>query len=65
MHCTQVLPLCKGPRFGLANMDFNSNNSSDVSALILLHGHEATWANDAWDNIYPVCTQCGSKPHLF
>lgn len=58
MRCTQVLPLCEGPRFGLANMDFNS---SDVSALISLHGHEATWANDAEDNICPMCTQCGSK----
>lgn len=61
MHCTQVLPLCKGPCFGLANMDFNSNNSSDVSALISLHGHKATWTNDARDNICPMCTQWGSN----
>lgn len=42
-------------------MDFNSNNSSDVSALISLYDHMATRGNEARDNIYPMCTQCGSN----
>lgn len=60
MHCTQVLPLCKRLLFGLANMDFNSNNPYDASALISIHGHEATEAADSRSNICALCTHCGT-----